>query len=121
MSVMTAPNHALLRLRHELGSIDATQVLSLRGQRRLIARTAVAAQLQRKLIMRALATTLANSRHSTSGGILGDTESNEWMELVRVFSDLNPQMSVAEQLQHCRHRLRCPHVQNTAHIRPPHA
>ena len=65
---------------------------------------------QRKMIMRALATTLANSRRSTSGGILGDTEPNEWTELISVFGDMNPKMTVAEQLERCRYRLSCPHV-----------
>jgi hypothetical protein len=43
---------------------------------------------QRKLIMRALTTTVANTRRSTSGGVLGD---DDWMELISVFAALNPQ------------------------------
>jgi hypothetical protein len=65
---------------------------------------------QRKMIMRALATTLANSRRSTSGGILGDTDPNEWTELISVFGNLNSKMTVAEQLERCRYRLSCPHA-----------
>jgi len=75
---------------------------------------------QRKLIMRALATTLANSRRSTSGGLLGDTEPNEWTELISVFGDLNPKMTGAEQLERCRYRLSCPHVRAAmARPQPP--
>ena len=74
---------------------------------------------QRKMILRALATTLANSRRSTTGGILGDTESNEWLELISVFGALNPQMTLADQLEHCRYRSLCPHVRPGAAGRRP--
>ena len=40
---------------------------------------------QRKLIMRALTTTVANNRRSVSGEVLGD---DDWMELISVFSAL---------------------------------
>lgn len=45
---------------------------------------------QRKLIMRALTTTVANNRRSTSGGVLSDAASDDWMDLIHVFSTLNP-------------------------------
>jgi len=61
---------------------------------------------QRKLIMRALTTTVANNRRSTSGGVLGD---DEWMELIGVFAALNPQAG-DDLPEHWRHRLSCPHV-----------
>jgi len=41
---------------------------------------------QRKLIMRALTTAVANNRRLTSGGVLND---DEWMGLIAVFA--NPQ------------------------------
>ena len=75
---------------------------------------------QRKMVMRALATTLANSRRSTAGGILGDTEPNEWTKLISVFGNVNPKTPVAEQLERCRYRLSCPHVRAAmARQRPP--
>ena len=40
---------------------------------------------QRKLIMRALTTTVANNRRSTVGEVLGN---DEWLELISVFSAL---------------------------------
>ena len=48
---------------------------------------------QRKLIVRALTTTVANNRRSTSGEVLGD---DEWMELISVFSSLNPEVGEAQ-------------------------
>jgi hypothetical protein len=68
---------------------------------------------QRKLIMRALTTTVANNRRSTSGGVLGN---DGWMELIGVFAALNPQ--VADDLpEHCPYRFSCPHVRrSTVHI-----
>ena len=66
---------------------------------------------QRKLIMRALTTAVANNRRSTSGGTLSDAVRDDWMELIRVFATLNPNMMVTDdQPQHCRHRLSCPYV-----------
>jgi cytochrome P450 len=67
---------------------------------------------QRKLIMRALTTTVANNRRSTSGGVLSDAVPDDWMELIGVFAALNPHMMVADdQPEHCRyHRESCPHV-----------
>src|SRR5262245_43534320 len=47
---------------------------------------------QRKLIMRALTTTVANNRRSTSGGLLSDAAPDDWMELIGVFAALNPHM-----------------------------
>ena len=44
--------------------------------------------------MRALTTTVANNRLSTSGGVLSDAAPDEWMELIRVFASLNPHMMV---------------------------
>jgi len=61
---------------------------------------------QRKLIMRALTTTVANNRHSTSGGVLND---DEWMELIGVFTALNPQ-AADDMPEHCPYRFSCPHV-----------
>jgi len=75
-------------------------------------------EAQRKLIMRALTTTLANNRHSTTGGVLVDAEPKEWIELIRIFATLNAQaqrkMTLAEHLQNCRHRLSCPHARGGA-------
>ena len=51
---------------------------------------------QRKLIMRALTTTVANNRRSTSGGLLSDAAPDDWMELIGVFAALNPHMMVAD-------------------------
>ena len=69
---------------------------------------------QHKLIMRALTTTLANNRHSTTGGVLVDAEPKEWMELIRIFGGLDAKtlkkMTLADRLQNCRHRLSCPHA-----------
>jgi hypothetical protein len=45
---------------------------------------------QRKLIMRELTVSVANNRRSTSGGVLSDAASDDWMDLIRVFSNLNP-------------------------------
>jgi hypothetical protein len=42
---------------------------------------------QRKLIMRALTTVVANSRRLTSGGVLND---DEWMGLIAVFTNPQP-------------------------------
>ena|SRR5262249_43820760 len=71
---------------------------------------------QRKLIMRALTTTLANNRNSTTGGVLVDAEPNEWMELIRIFGGLDAKalkkMTLADQLQNCRYRLSCPHARS---------
>jgi len=61
---------------------------------------------QRKLIMRALTTTVANNRRSTSGEVSND---DEWMELIGVFAALNPQAG-DDLPEHWRHRLSCPHV-----------
>jgi|SRR6516162_6956236 len=68
---------------------------------------------QRRLIMRALTTTVANNRRSTSGEVLND---DEWMELISVFTALNPQ--TADDLpEHCPYRFSCPHVRrSTVHI-----
>jgi hypothetical protein len=43
---------------------------------------------QRKLIMRALTTAVANRR--SSGGALGDSTPDDWVELIGVFAALNP-------------------------------
>ena len=68
---------------------------------------------QRKLIMRALTTTVANNRRSTSGGVLND---DEWMELISVFSSLNPE-AADDMPEHCPYRFSCPHVRrSTVHI-----
>ena len=68
---------------------------------------------QRKLIMRALTTTVANNRHSTSGGVLND---DEWMELIGVFANLRV-MAADDLPEHCPHRFSCPHVRRgTVHI-----
>ena len=68
---------------------------------------------QRKLIMRALTTTVANNRRSTSGEVLGD---DEWMELISVFSSLNPE-AADDMPEHCPYRFSCPHVRrSTVHI-----
>jgi hypothetical protein len=48
---------------------------------------------QRKLIMRALTTTVANKRRSTSGEALND---DDWMELISVFAALDPRVLVAD-------------------------
>ena len=61
---------------------------------------------QRKLIMRALTTAVANKRRSTSGGVLGD---DDWMELIGVFGALNPQ-AADDMPEHCPYRFSCPHV-----------
>ena len=67
---------------------------------------------QRKLIMRALTTTVANNRRSTSGGVLGD---DEWMELIGVFAALKPQ--AADDLpEHCTYRFSCPHVRRSTRL-----
>jgi len=67
---------------------------------------------QRKLIMRALTTTVANNRRSTSGGVLGD---DEWTELIGVFAALNPQAG-DDLPEHCRHRPARPaHTSQRAH------
>src|SRR5262245_26299721 len=59
---------------------------------------------QRKMIMRALTTTVANNRRSTSGGVLSDAAPDDWMELIGVFAALNPHTMVADdQPEHCRH------------------
>ena len=63
-----------------------------------------------KLIMRALTTTVANNRRSTSGGILND---DEWMELIGVFTALNPQ-AADDMPEHCPYRFSCPHVRRSA-------
>ena len=65
---------------------------------------------QRKLIMRALTTTVANNRRSTSGGVLSDAAPDDWMELIGVFAALNPHMMADDQPEHCRHHRSCPHV-----------
>ena len=68
---------------------------------------------QRKLIMRALTTTVANNRRSTSGGVLND---DEWMELIAVFTALNPE-AADDMPEHCPYRFSCPHVRrSTVHI-----
>ena len=64
---------------------------------------------QRKLIMRALTTTVANNRRSTHGGI-GD---DDWMELISVFSALNPQ-AADDMPENCPYRFSCPHVRRSA-------
>jgi len=75
-------------------------------------------EAQRKRIMRALTITLANSRHSTTGGVLIDAEPKDWMELIRIFATLDAQvqrkMTLADQLQNCPHRLSCPHARGDA-------
>ena len=48
---------------------------------------------QRKLIMRALTTAVANNRRSASGEALND---DDWMELISVFAALNPREMVAD-------------------------
>ena len=65
---------------------------------------------QRKLIMRALTTTVANNRRSTSGGVLND---DEWMELIAVFTALNPE-AADDMPEHCPYRFSCPHVRRSA-------
>ena len=66
---------------------------------------------QRKLIMRALTTAVANNRRSTSGGVLTDAAPDDWMELIHVFTTLNPHtMAADDQPEHCRHHRSCPHV-----------
>jgi hypothetical protein len=68
---------------------------------------------QRKLIMRALTTTVVNNRRSASGEVLGD---EEWMELIGVFAALNPQ-AADDMPEDCPHRFSCPHVRrSTVHI-----
>jgi hypothetical protein len=65
---------------------------------------------QRKLIIRALTTAVANKRRSTSGGVLGD---DDWMELIGVFT--NPRaMATGDLPEHCPYRLSCPHVRRSA-------
>jgi len=65
---------------------------------------------QRKLIMRALTTTMANQRRSTSGGALSDATPDDWMKLIGVFASVNSRMVADDQPEHCRHRQTCPHV-----------
>ena len=66
---------------------------------------------QRKLIMRALTSTVANNRRSTSGGVLSDAAPDDWMELIGVFAAPNPHMTVADDHpEYCRHRRSCPHI-----------
>jgi hypothetical protein len=48
---------------------------------------------QRKLIMRALTTTMANNRRSTDAGALSDAAPDEWMELIVMFAALKDQIS----------------------------
>jgi hypothetical protein len=48
---------------------------------------------QRKLIMRALTTAVANNRRSASGGVLSDTTPDDWMELISAFAALNPRVN----------------------------
>ena len=68
---------------------------------------------QRKLIVRALTTTVANNRRSMSGEVLGD---DEWMELIGVFTALNPQ-TADDMPENCPYRFSCPHVRRgTVHI-----
>ena len=45
---------------------------------------------QRRLIMRALTNAMANDRHSTEGGALTRATSDEWMQLIRLFSTIKP-------------------------------
>jgi hypothetical protein len=73
---------------------------------------------QRKLIMRALTTTVANNRRSTSGGVLTDAAPDDWMELIHVFTTLNPHtMAADDQPEHCRHHRSRPHVRRAkAHV-----
>jgi len=67
--------------------------------------------------MRALTTTLANNRRSTSGGVLSAAAPDDWTELIRVFAALNPHMMVADDQQHCRHHRSRPHVRRAkAHV-----
>ena len=71
---------------------------------------------QRKLVMRALTTTVANNRRSTDGGVLSDAAPDDWMELIGVFAALNPQ-AADDMPEDCPHRFSCPHVRrSTVHI-----
>jgi hypothetical protein len=47
-------------------------------------------EAQRRLIMRALTNALANDRRSTDSGALSRPTSDEWMQLIRLFSTIKP-------------------------------
>ena len=47
-------------------------------------------EAQRRLIMRALTNAMANDRLSTEGGALSRSTPDEWMQLIRLFSTIEP-------------------------------
>jgi hypothetical protein len=47
-------------------------------------------EAQRRLIMRALTNAMANDRLSTEGGALSRSTPVEWLQLIRVFSTMEP-------------------------------
>jgi hypothetical protein len=47
-------------------------------------------EAQRRLIMRALTNAKMNDRHSTEGGALSRARQDEWMQLIRLFSTIEP-------------------------------
>jgi hypothetical protein len=51
------------------------------------------------------------SEFSEATGVLSDAAPDDWVELIRVFANLNPQIMMADdQPEHCRHHQSCPHV-----------
>jgi hypothetical protein len=47
-------------------------------------------EAQRRLIMRALTNAMANDRLSTEGGALSRSTPDEWLQLIRLFSTMEP-------------------------------
>ena len=52
-------------------------------------------EAQRRLIMRALTNAMANDRRSTEGGALSRPTSDEYMQLIRLFSTIEPSVRKA--------------------------
>jgi monoamine oxidase len=53
-------------------------------------------EAQRRLIMRALTNAMANDRLSSSGGALTRPTQDEYMQLVRLFSTIEPSVRKAQ-------------------------
>ena len=52
-------------------------------------------EAQRRVIMRALTNAMASDRHSSKGGALSRPTYHEYMELIRVFSTIEPSVRKA--------------------------